>query len=309
MWSVQIRTKKIKKSPKKISNPHNILAKGANDSPPVILFADQNFVSTLSGGTSCIAIARLEDANLIELMELSLEIFDRHTLPPGTLLLYGTVSHLFNAGTTAYAYDWCNLVSRIPSTYRDIRVLPLIPIIREDCSGTVNRQLIEISSWFSRVYSKNTLGLTSLWQNLIEILSLTDEDGLDLGYWETYSVAFPAMLAPGAPLTTFKFSSNTSHTTTRGMVSEASNVLLSTLINLLQCNFATAANSEDIFSAEPASQESSLDKKVVYVFGGSNMKKVIPHLDSQRVRDLRSEITLSRVGFRTMQTLTFSPKH
>jgi hypothetical protein len=71
------------------------------------------------------------------------------------------------------------------------------------------------------------------------------------------------------------------------MVSEASNVLLSTLINLLQCNFATAANSEDIFSAEPASQESSLDKKIIYVFGGSNMKKVIPHLDSQRfeIRD------------------------
>ncbi len=243
------------------SNPHSILAKGANDSPPVILFADQNFVSTLSGGTSCIAIARLEDSNLIELMELSLEIFDRHTLPPGTLLLYGTVSHLFNAGTTAYAYDWCNLVSRISGTYRDIRVLPLIPIIREDCSGTVNRQLIEISSWFSRVYSKNTLGLTSLWQNLIDTLSSTDEDGLDLGYWETYSVAFPAMLAPGAPLTTLKFSSNTSHTTTRGMVSEVSNVLLSTLINLLQCKFATAANSEDIFSAEPASQESLQEKK------------------------------------------------
>jgi hypothetical protein len=158
---------------------------------------------------------------------------------------------------------------------------------RKDCSGTVNRQLIEISSWFSRVYSKNTLGLTSLWQNLIETLSSTDEDGLDLGYWETYSVAFPAMLAPDAPLTTLKFSSNSSHTTTRGMVSEASNVLLSTLINLLQCNFATAANSEDIFSAEPASQESSLDKKIIYVFGGSNMKKVIPHLDSQRfeIRD------------------------
>jgi hypothetical protein len=60
-----------------------------------------------------------------------------------------------------------------------------------------------------------------------------------------------------------------------------------TLINLLQCNFATAANSEDIFSAEPASQESSVEKKVIYVFGGSNMKKVIPHLDSQRfeIRD------------------------
>ncbi len=94
-----------------------------HDSPPVILFADQNFVSTLSGGTSCIAIARLEDANLIELMELSLEIFDCHTLPPGTLLLYGTVSHLFNAGTTAYAYDWCNLVSRVgcPSKLVSIR--------------------------------------------------------------------------------------------------------------------------------------------------------------------------------------------
>jgi hypothetical protein len=45
------------------------------------------------------------------------------------------------------------------------------------------------------------------------------------------------------------------------MVSEASNELLSALIKLLQCNFATAANSEEIFFAEPAWQESGIERK------------------------------------------------
>jgi hypothetical protein len=90
------------------------------------------------------------------------------------------------------------------------------------------------------------------------------------------------MLAPNAPFVTLKFSSDSSHTTTRGMVSEASNELLSTLIKLLQCNFAIAANSEEIFSAEPAWQESGFEKKTVYIFGGSNMKNVIHLLDKEK---------------------------
>jgi hypothetical protein len=58
--------------------------------------------------------------------------------------------------------------------------------------------------------------------------------------------------------------------------------LLSALIKLLQCNFATAANSEDIFSAEPALQESGTEKKTVYIIGGSNMRNVIPLIDKEK---------------------------
>jgi hypothetical protein len=68
-------------------NPHYILAREEEESPPILVFADQNFVSTMSGGNSCVAIARLEDASLNELVDLTMEILDKHQVPPGTLLL------------------------------------------------------------------------------------------------------------------------------------------------------------------------------------------------------------------------------
>jgi hypothetical protein len=260
-------------------NAHYILAKGPDDSPPTLILADQNFVSTLSGGKSCIAIVRIEDASLPELTDLAFEILDRHTPPAGTLFLLGSASHLLNAGTTIYTQEWCHTVNRISGRYPDARILPLVPVIREDCPGVVSRQLIELATWFKTVYQNNILGIASVWDTLISTLGKTDEDGLDLGYDEHYSVAMPSFLAPNAPLRNFKFKSNSSHTTTRGMDCEASKELLSSLILKLKCTFATSANTEDIFSAEPAELESLLLPKTVHIFGGSNMRKVIPELE------------------------------
>jgi hypothetical protein len=79
-------------------NPHYILAREEGESQPILVFSDQNFVSTMSGGNSCMAIARLEDASLNELVDLSMEILDKYQVPPGTLLLYSSVSYLYNAG-------------------------------------------------------------------------------------------------------------------------------------------------------------------------------------------------------------------
>ncbi len=143
----------------------------------------------------------------------------------------------------------------------------------------VSRQLIELSTWYKTVYENNILGITSVWDTLVATLCKTDEDGLDLGYSEHYSVAMPAFLAPNAPLRNFKFKANSSHTTTRGMDCVASKELLGSLIDKLKCTFATSANTEDIFSAEPAEHESMLSPKTVHVFGGSNMRKIIPELE------------------------------
>jgi hypothetical protein len=136
-----------------------------------------------------------------------------------------------------------------------------------------------LSTWFKQVYHKNTLGLASTWDTLVSVLSRTDEDGLDLGYNEHYSVAMPSELIPGAPLKNFKFRTNSSHTTTPGMDSAASYELLSSLVSLLKCTFATYANVEDLFSSEPAQQESQLQHKHIHVFGASNMRKTIPELE------------------------------
>jgi hypothetical protein len=42
------------------AKPHNILSKGELDGTPVLVFSDQNFVPTLSGGTVTAAL-RLRD--------------------------------------------------------------------------------------------------------------------------------------------------------------------------------------------------------------------------------------------------------
>jgi hypothetical protein len=258
---------------------HYILAKGTDESPPTLIFADQNFVSTLAGGKSCLAIMRLEDASLPELAELAHEVLDKHKPPAGTLLLFGSATHLLNVGTTIYTQEWCNLTDRISASFPDSRILPLAPVIREDCPGAVSRQLIELATWYKIVYNNNILGITSVWDNLVSVLSKTDEDGLDLGYNEYYTVAMPAFLAPHSPLRNFKFKTNSSHTTTIGMDCVASNELLSALINKLKCTYATSANTEDIFPAEPAEFESTPTQKTVHLFGGSNMKKIAPELE------------------------------
>ncbi len=121
----------------------------------------------------------------------------------------------------------------------------LTPIIRENGPGSLTRQLIEISTWFGRVYDKNTLGLLLVWSKLSEILGKSEEDGLDLGFTDTYTVAFPHCLTPGSMLVPTKFFTRSSHTTLIGFDSVATNELLRTLFDHLQCTFATAANSDD----------------------------------------------------------------
>jgi hypothetical protein len=64
------------------AKPHNILSKGELDGTPVLVFSDQNFVPTLSGGNSCVAVARLENGSLEEIADLAVEILERHPIPP-----------------------------------------------------------------------------------------------------------------------------------------------------------------------------------------------------------------------------------
>jgi hypothetical protein len=171
----------------------------------------------MSGCKSCVAIVRIEDATLSELADISTEILDRHNIPAGTLLLYGSASHLYQAGTTIYASEWLNLVSNISSRHRDSRILPLTPVLREDCPGVLGRQLIELATWFKKVYYQNILGVGEVWEKLISLIGRTDETGLDLGYMETYTVALPSSLVLGSPLIPTKFRTSSSYTTTRGM--------------------------------------------------------------------------------------------
>jgi hypothetical protein len=263
---------------------HSILKTGEGGAPPIIVLSDQNFIPTLCGGGSCVAIARLEDGSLDEIAELAAEFLERNPVPVGTILLLCSISHLHNVGSSIYARDWCSANTKLAARIRNAKVLPLTPILREDGPGSLSRQLIEIHTWYKRVYDKNTLGLLPVWSKLIEILGKTDEDGLDLGFSDTYTVAFPSSLLPDSPLVPTKFFTSSSHTTIRGFDSMATNELLRTLFDHLQCKFATVANPDELLIEEPAPEVvGGKEFSKCIIGGGSNMKRIAQILKNQGI--------------------------
>jgi hypothetical protein len=204
---------------------------------------------------------------------------ERQSVPPGTLILIGSASHLQHVGSTIFAQDWCQIVELLSEKLKNVKVIPCIPILREDGPGSLGRQFIEIAHWFDTVYEKNPLGCLPAWNKLVEVIGKTDEDGLDLGFTDFYTVALPQSLSTSSILTPVKFCHSSSHTTVRGVDSVTSDELLRTLLDLLQTNFASVANSDEILSREPATQVPS-DKEFTHciIAGGSNMKRLCPHL-------------------------------
>jgi hypothetical protein len=116
-----------------------------SDCPLVLLFTDQNFVSSLSSPSKeCINIVRIENASLEELFEISKEIFGNLKLPDGTVMCFGSTSHLGKVGTSIYARDWTNVVAHASAAWRGVRICPLIPLIVSDCPGTIAREITEL---------------------------------------------------------------------------------------------------------------------------------------------------------------------
>jgi hypothetical protein len=70
---------------------HEIIGK----KPVVFLFTDQNFVSTLpSKSKECVNICRVENASLLELIEIARETLGNVTLHEGSIFMFGSASHL-----------------------------------------------------------------------------------------------------------------------------------------------------------------------------------------------------------------------
>jgi hypothetical protein len=138
---------------------HPILSK---TEPVAICFADQNFVTSLSG-TGCIVCVRYEDATLSELAVLALEILDKNNLHPGSVLLFGSMSHLFKVGASCYAADWISLLMKIETRYKNLNVCPLVPVPKSDFPGSVVRDIEIFSTWLHKVYANNIKGLLDTW--------------------------------------------------------------------------------------------------------------------------------------------------
>ena len=55
----------------------------------------------------------MSNPDLQELFEFLTEVFDRTTLPDGSMVLAGSVSYLLRVGTSFYARKWAQVLNKM----------------------------------------------------------------------------------------------------------------------------------------------------------------------------------------------------
>ena len=180
--------------------------------PTVVCITDQNFVTSISGGgeNSCIAVARMEDSDLHDLITFAFELFEKHVVSTGSIIMLGSATHLARVGPTCYAVDWTKCVQRVKSKWPDALLLPLFPIPCADCDTGLARDLAELNAWFTKMYSNSTHGLTSAWITALDTNSRASSGSVTLPSELTYNLAFPRDLNCQSPLVPLCFKTNSS---------------------------------------------------------------------------------------------------
>jgi hypothetical protein len=267
------------------SKEHSIIP--ADESELAIIVSDQNFVPILSGKSSCVPIIRMEDPTLKELFEITVEILDRHTLPNGTLFLVGSLSHLYEMGSTIYSLDWIRMVRDFNNRWRHVKVGPLPPVLRESTPSTTSKVLVEIWTWYKQMYGSSTHFPALAWDKVITTLADNTEQNLDLANRETYKVALPISLTSSA-LTHRKFTVSSCHPLTPAFGGGAIDELLHALLHQLTSQFGCNAHPEDILARVPAEQEGAMDTDtnkhgLIIIAGGSNCKRLATLLTEKGV--------------------------
>ena len=96
---------------------HVILPEGGGDGPVCIILSDQNFCAFVPAniGEKCMLVVRAEDGLLSDLESIFRDVFRNFcrpegVLPPGSVILIGSASHVSLLGLSTYAdhYVWVN---------------------------------------------------------------------------------------------------------------------------------------------------------------------------------------------------------
>jgi hypothetical protein len=125
--------------------------------PVAFVLADQSFPSVLPAAEGdCVVILRVEDALLGELVEafadrFKCRLFPHGSLPPGSVILIGSLSHLQARGLADYAEEMVNATNSLINRFgAKVEVIPLVnvPLSGLDNAAVV-RSLFDYNSWLT----------------------------------------------------------------------------------------------------------------------------------------------------------------
>ncbi len=251
------------------------------EKPSVILMSDQNFVPKLgTNDKNCIQVVRSENASLIELFELAVEMFENATLAEGSILLFGSVSHLSRCGTSLYARDWTEVVALTSRTWQGIRICPLLPLITTECPRSVIRELSELAVWFESVYGTDPQGLHGTWMRLVAAMETCSTGTTSLDVMETYKIVMPSNLQCGNLNNVVTYCSHNSRPVTcNGLPKDSCDILLSSMLQEIHENFR-ACQGPEVYLARADGKTFQSEKQTelrVLLVGASNLKHSVPH--------------------------------
>jgi hypothetical protein len=252
----------------------------------IIMFADQNFIPVMRSSDSCTPIVRVEDASLDELANIALEIFDKQKIPAGTLFMFSSVSALSKIGTTIYTCDWIKLCNKIQNRWPNTSVGPLPPILRDDSTGMVGRQLMELTAWFDVVYSSSIAYPKGSWHKLIDSIASNEEEGVDHTHNVMYTIALPRSILDRT-LVPFHFHYSSTHSVTHALDATGTKELLCALLETLKNDFACSTNFEDLVLEEPVqgggTEMKNSEHHTVVIIGASHCSRLCRELRMRNV--------------------------
>jgi hypothetical protein len=129
----------------------------AGESPiQAIILADQSFLAVLPVETSsqCFKIFRTENGTISGMVEKLIKDVGNRRIPPGSVILIGSISHLADVGLSAYIGDLIEAEKRIQSSFsRDVKVGLLPPTTLTGLAvPSVVRELFELMTWAADYY-------------------------------------------------------------------------------------------------------------------------------------------------------------
>jgi hypothetical protein len=123
-----------------------------------IILADQNYPAILpvSSTEQCFKIIRIENGSLLELTDELLNLVGNRRIPPGSMVLLLSTTHLANVGLSAYIADHLQAARMIQDRFgKETRVAPLPPLLLAGCGdSSVVREVLEFLAWAADYYQE-----------------------------------------------------------------------------------------------------------------------------------------------------------
>jgi len=225
-------------------------------SPSIIVATDQNMIPAMGGecADSAVVTVRLENGSLEEIGGLFIEMFEHSgALKPGSVLLLGSFTNLAVGGAAGYSRDWVATVDRLKKKFLGLTICPMVPILREDCEGSLAYEIMMLTYWFGKVYNGDRTGIIDTWRHLLDWLNLSMVGHVELATPTTIRTCMPASLSNcnRACITTFSFNCS-SPARIKKPDREALNGLVRVLSQVLSRDFGLRLIPEVILSREPA---------------------------------------------------------